>query len=174
MLGGILKEDIYLNILYILKEHFDKDPQYFVPSSELRIRLNIPVDKLRPYAENLEINGYVYKIEGFLPTFLLKIRKKGIESLKNGKIHLQKECRVYGPDKVKILHILKENYETGNPFFVPKNVILEKVKLTQHDMRIMAEELEYCGLVKKIEGISDGFMLQITKEGLEYLEYNKK
>jgi hypothetical protein len=169
-----MAEDIYMKILEILKEHYDKDPPYFVPSSELRSRLGMSVDELRPYAENLEMNGYVYKEEGFAPTFLLKIRHKCIDALKAGEVDILKECKLHGPEKLKILEILKNEYKEGNPYYVPETKLLRDLGLKEDEAHLLADELEYCGLAKKVEGVYPNFTLHITEEGLKYLEANKK
>ncbi len=101
-----MEQDMYMKILSLLKEHYDKDPLYFVTSSDLRAKLGVgSVDDIRPYAENLEINRYVYKQEGFFSgmgtNFLLKIRHMGIDALKAGAVEINKECKLHGPEKLK-------------------------------------------------------------------------
>lgn len=74
---------IYTEMLSILEEHYEKNPPYFVPSSELRARLHLPVDELRPYAEALEKEGYAQKLEGLAPTFIVKFTPLGHKAFKN-------------------------------------------------------------------------------------------
>lgn len=165
-----MAEDMYLKILTLLKEHYDKDPLFYVPSSDLRSKLGLEsVDELRPYAENLEMNRYVYKEEGMAPTFLLKIRHKGIDAVKEGKVDIVKECRLHGPVKVKILELLNEK-----EFYVGKHDIMEVSGLDEYDVMMIADEMEYCGLAKRVEGTYPSFTLKITHEGKEYLKANKK
>lgn len=161
--------DMYIDILSMLKEHYDKDPLFFVPSSELRSKLGFSsVDELRPYAENLEMNYYVYKEEGFSPTFLLKIRKKGCEALKAGKVDIQRECKLHGPEKIKILEMLNKD-----AYYVGKHDLIKELGLDENEVDLIADEMSYCGLAKRI-GASSGFTLKITNEGKEYLKANKK
>jgi len=87
---------VYLEILKILKKHYDKDPTYLIPSSELRSKLNTPVEELRPYVEDLEFNGYVYREDGISKaTFYLMISDKGIRALKERKIEITEECGLH-------------------------------------------------------------------------------
>jgi len=165
-----MAEDMYMKILSLLKEHYDKDPLFFVPSSELRAKLGLEsVDEIRPYAENLELNRYVYKEEGFAPTFLLKIRHKGIDAVKEGKVDIVKECRLHGPEKLKILALLNEK-----DYYVGKHDIMQVAGLEEYDAMLIADEMEYCGLAKRVEGTYPSFTLKITDEGREYLKANKK
>ena len=165
-----MAEDMYMKVLSLLKEHYDKDPLFYVPSSELRSKLGLEsVDQLRPYAETLELNRYVYKEEGMAPTFLLKIRHKGIDAVKDGKVDIIKECKLHGPVKLKILEMLNEK-----EYYVGKHDIMELTGLGEYDVMLVADEMEYCGLAKRVEGTYPSFTLKITHEGKEYLKTNKK
>ncbi len=165
-----MAEDMYMKVLSLLKEHYDKDPLFYVPSSELRSKLGLEsVDQLRPYAETLELNRYVYKEEGMAPTFLLKIRHKGIDAVKDGKVDIIKECKLHGPVKLKILEMLNEK-----EYYVGKHDIMELTGLGEYDVMLVADEMEYCGLAKRVEGTYPSFTLKITHEGKEYLAANKK
>ena len=73
---------VYTGLLSILEEHYERDPPYFVPSSELRARLDMPVEALRPYAEELEKLGYAQKLEGLAPTFIVKLTASGHKAYK--------------------------------------------------------------------------------------------
>ena len=70
-------DEVLDGMLSILEEHYEKNPPYYVPSSELRKKLNLPVAALRPYAENLEELGYAQKLEGLAPTFIVKFTTRG-------------------------------------------------------------------------------------------------
>ncbi|MHC1604975.1 MAG: hypothetical protein ACXQTP_03285, partial [Candidatus Methanofastidiosia archaeon] len=73
------KKDIYSRIMKILLERYEKEPLYYVPSSELRARLDVSsADELRPFVESLAKKKHIKKIEGRAPeTFLVKITKEG-------------------------------------------------------------------------------------------------
>ncbi len=164
-----MEQDMYMKILSLLKEHYDKDPLYFVTSSDLRAKLGVgSVDDIRPYAENLEINRYVYKQEGFFSgmgtNFLLKIRHKGIDALKAGAVEINKECKLHGPEKLKILELLNEK-----DYYVGKRDIIKATGLDEYDTTLIADEMEYCGLAKRVEATYPAFTLKITDEGKEYL-----
>lgn len=175
--GGFISEkETYLKILNALNEHYERDSLYFVPSSELRSKLNISVEDLRPYIENLEINRYVYKMEGnrVSSTFLSKIRHKGIDALKSGDVEIQQSCSFHGPDKLKVLEVLKSESDKGNPYYVPEKELEDTTGIPMDKMHMLAEELEYCGLAKKVETIYPHFTLQITNAGIDYLKYNEE
>jgi len=173
--GFISDKETYLKILNALNEHYKKDSLYFVPSSELRSKLNISVEDLRPYIENLEINRFVYKMEGeyATSTFLSKIRHKGIDALKSGNVEIQQSCTFHGPDKLKVLEVLKRESDMGNPYYVPEKELEDTTGIPMDKMHMLAEELEYCGLAKKVETLYPHFTLQITNAGIEYLKNNE-
>lgn len=68
---------VYHMMLSILEEHYKKDPLFYVPSSELRSRLEMPIEELRPYARDMEMEGYASKLEGLAPTFIVKFTSLG-------------------------------------------------------------------------------------------------
>lgn len=67
-------------LLSILDEQYTKSP-YYVGSSILRAKLNMPVSELRQYAERLYDEGYIDKLEGLAPTFILRMKRRGHELL---------------------------------------------------------------------------------------------
>lgn len=67
-------------LLSILDEQYTKSP-YYVGSSILRSKLNMPVSELRQYAERLYDEGYIDKLEGLAPTFILRMKRRGHELL---------------------------------------------------------------------------------------------
>ncbi len=75
-------DQVYEGMLSILSEWYEKNSPYFVPSSELRAKLNTAVEDLRPYAEELEQQGYVRKLEGLSPNFIVKFTKQGHRAYK--------------------------------------------------------------------------------------------
>jgi len=81
---------VYLSILKVLKDHFDKDPNEPVSSGELRAELNAPIEDIMPYVNRLVRNGYVFMARGREKGsgFLLKIRQKGLKALAGRRIDI--------------------------------------------------------------------------------------
>lgn len=171
-----MDQDAYLKILNILKEHFDKDSLFFVPSGELRSKLGMSIEEMRPLVENLELNRYIYKREGPTPSysFLSKIRHKGIDALKEGKVEIEQSCKFHGPEKLKVLELLKREHDIGNPFYTPGKELTEITGLSDLELHQIADEMEYCGLAKKVETGYPYFTMQITHAGMEYLKKNEE
>lgn len=75
---SVNEDENVMKLLTILDEQYDKSP-YYVGSSILRSKLDMPVDELRVYAESLYEEGYVDKLEGLAPTFILRMKRMGHE-----------------------------------------------------------------------------------------------
>ncbi len=166
---------MYLNILSILKEENDKNPSYFYGSSNLRAKLDTTIDKIRPYAEKLEIHGYVDKENGFNSTFILKIRKKGIHALELGKVDIKKACKQHTENKLKILEILKREHDAGKDiYFVPERIIRKELGIELIECNLLTDELLYYDFINKISLTSPHFTIQITKTGIEYLKLHRQ
>jgi len=149
---------------------------FFVPSSELRAKLGMSIDEMRPYMENLEMNMYIYKREGATTayTFLSKIRHKGIDALKEGKIDIRHSCKFHSPQKLKVLELLKKEHDSGNPFYTPGKELTDITGLSDKELHEVADEMEYCGLARKVETGYPYFTLQITNAGVDYLKNNEE
>ena len=165
------ENEAYLEILKTLKEHYDKDALFYVPIHSIDKALGIKGERLRTLVENLEMNRFIYKQEGapIAPdTYLLKIRHKGIDALKAGEVNITRECKLHGPEKMKILEILMDE-----GFYVPEKTITDSLNISHEKAKIIADELEYCGLAKRVEAMYPNFTLAITDAGIEYLKGNK-
>jgi len=166
---------LYLTILEILEDYQKAHPLFFCPCRVIRSTLNTPIDVLRPYAENLELNGYVIKRECFGKTYMLKITKKGSLAVKNGSVTLDKKCRFYNKHKLRVLEYLKKERDAGNDaFYIADNSIRRALGYGEKEITTIIDELQYCGLVRTISIVSPRCTVQITQKGLIYLEENSK
>ena len=164
-------ESIYMKILSVLKDHYDNDSSAYVGINMIKREFDASDEELRTYMENLEMNRYIEKLEGepIAESYLLRIRHKGIDALKNQDIQIVKECRLHGPQKLRILKILREE-----GYYVSEKTILDKLNISKDDARLYADELEYCGLAKRVEAMYPNFTLKITDEGMAYLAANEE
>ncbi|MCC7569048.1 MAG: hypothetical protein KO463_05490, partial [Candidatus Methanofastidiosa archaeon] len=88
---------------------------------------------------------------------------------KSGTVEIAKECKLHGPEKLKILELLNEK-----DYYVGKGDIIKATGIDEYDAKLIADEMEYCGLAKRVEGRYPAFTLKITDEGKEYLTAAKK
>jgi len=162
-------QDVYVKILSILNEYYDKDALHFVPSSELCVRLGMPLDEIYPFATELEQKGYVQKEEGTGPSFLLKLCKKGINAINGGDVEMSNECELYHFLNQKTLDILYEEYVLGNLHFVPEEKLISMMGISSSDASFILEGLKYNGFLIKLKGPHLS-KLQITDLGIKHVE----
>jgi len=72
-----MNEDKLSEMLRILEEQYEKDPPCFVTSSNLRAKLGLSVEEMRPYAEAIYEEGYGQTLKGFSDTFIVRLNERG-------------------------------------------------------------------------------------------------
>ena len=163
---------------------------YFIISIVAFVLFSLPLSLCAmEYQHKLEVKimQFSWTIEGDLIHVLLQAKTTGwvaigfdpenamqganiiIGAVKDGKVDIIKECKLHGPVKLKILEMLNEK-----EYYVGKHDIMELTGLGEYDVMLVADEMEYCGLAKRVEGTYPSFTLKITHEGKEYLAANKK
>ncbi|MBN1786319.1 MAG: hypothetical protein JW825_04965 [Candidatus Methanofastidiosa archaeon] len=70
-------------ILDILRDTYENSPPGYAGKIEIEHRLKIPANEFEPYLEELTKNGFVKKMEGPAPTFIVKFTPKGYEAYMN-------------------------------------------------------------------------------------------
>ncbi len=164
---------LYVEILRLLLSYYEENPLTYVGCSTLRSHFNTPAYALRPYAETLELNGYVEKLEGMSPTYMVRITKKGQDAARCGTVEITRDCTIQTPLKLRILAYLKAARDSGaDTYYVPHRCICRDLELTEHEAGTAVEELAYMGLVRLVGGMSHSFTIQITDKGIAHLNRN--
>jgi len=163
------KQEIYLRILELVEEYNDKNPGYFYPSSVLRAEMGISLEDLRPYAEELEMNGYIKKNEGFSPTFQIAIKDKGKNALLERNIVIARSSLLHIPTKMEILKVLDKESQKGQTLYVSEKTLMDKLHDSRENISIATDEMQYYGLAEKIDGVYSNYLIRITPGGLNYL-----
>ena len=163
------KQEIYLRILELVEEYNDKNPGYFYPSSVLRAKLGMSLEDLRPYAEELEMNGYIKKNEGFSPTFQIAIKDKGKSALLERNIVIARSSMLHIPTKMEILKVLDKESKKGQMLYVSEKTLLDNLLDTRETISIATDEMQYYGLAEKIGGVYSNYLIRITPSGTKYL-----
>ncbi len=164
---------LYVEILSLLLSYYEDNALTYVGCSTLRSHFNTPVYALRPYAETLELNGYVEKLEGMSPTYMVRITKKGREAALRGSVDITRDCTIQTPQKLRILAYLKAARDSGaDTYYVPHFHICRDLGISEHEASTAAEELAYMGLVRIVGGMCSSFTIQITDKGLSHLSRN--
>jgi hypothetical protein len=146
-----------------------------VGCSTLRAYFNTPIYALRPYAETLELNGYVEKLEGMSPTYMVRITKKGREAALSGILEIERHSTVHTPQKLRILAYLEQCRTDGtDTYYVPHRIICRELGISEHDAYLAAGELAYMGLVRLVESSYPAFTIQITNKGVMHLIRNRE
>lgn len=169
----MMHDDMYARILTFLHQNYKKNPLAYVGCSTMRAYFDTPVYALRPYAETLELNGYVEKLEGMSPTYVVRITKKGIDAIERGHVDIHRDATVHTPLKLRILEYLSQCRESGkDTYYVRMRSISGALDIAESDVRAAVDELAYMGHVRKVGSVSGYSTVQITKLGLTHLARN--
>jgi len=163
------KQEIYLRILELVSDYNERNPGYFYPSSLLRSEMSMSLEELRPYAEDLEMNGYIKKNEGFSPTFQISIKEKGKYALLERSVVIERSSVLHIPTKMEILKVLDKESQTSRSVFVSEKTLLDTINVSRDDISMATDEMEYYGLAEKIDGVYSNYLIRITPSGVRYL-----
>jgi len=164
------KKEIYLRILELVSEYNKRNPGYFYPSSILRAKMGMSLEEIRPFAEELEMNGYIRKNEGFSPTFQISIREKGKIALFERQVDIAKSGELHIPIKMEILKVLNKESQYGKSIFVSEKTLLDTLHESRDNLSIATDEMKYYNLAEKIGGICSNYLIRITPNGERYLK----
>ncbi len=136
------KQEIYLRILELANDYNSREPGYFYPSSLMRAEMGMSLEELRPYAEELDLNGYIKKSEGLSPTFQISIEDKGKCALLDRSIVIEKSADLHIPLKLEILKIAEKEteYNDDKQFYITERTLLDIMKADKETVRLAIDE----------------------------------